>query len=221
MFQSTSGNRWGPLCFSLNSSVCEPGASRMRTECAVPLQMRVCGWSRAGTSLAIVQPCAQSDCAAGAAPRWARPPHAPASAASAAVLRSRGKIQFVIGTHADKTLGSCESGLTQPELVSNDDLTGGNVSHARTHARTRCATKKPRNKTLKTHTDGYSRHVHHATRYPLESCHTTDVVSDTEQQCALPAHMHVRMREHVYKMHTTSNAPCKGAKRNRCHSCVP
>ena len=56
--------------------------------------------------------------------RWARPPHAPASAASAAVLRSRGKIQFVIGTHADKTLGSFESGLTQPELVSNDDLTG-------------------------------------------------------------------------------------------------
>ena len=140
---------------------------------------------------------------------------------AATILRSRGKIRFLIGTHADKTLGSCESGLTQPELVSNDDLTGGNVSHARTHARTRCATKKPRDKPLKTHTDGYSRHVHHATRYPLESCHTTDVVSDTEQQCALPAHMHVRMREHVYKMHTTSNAPCKGAKRNRCHSCVP
>ena len=42
-------------------------ASRVRTECAVPLQMRVCGWSRAGTSLAFVQPCTQSDCAAGAA----------------------------------------------------------------------------------------------------------------------------------------------------------
>jgi hypothetical protein len=111
--------------------------------------------------------------------RWARPPHAPITAAAAAVLRSRGKIQFVIGTHQNTI------------------------------------------KTLTTHTDGYSRHVHHATRYPLESCHTTDVVSDTEQQCALPAHMHVRMREHVYKMHTTSNAPCKGAKRNRCHSCVP
>jgi hypothetical protein len=42
-------------------------ASRVRTECAVPLQMRVCGWSRAGTSLSFVQPCTQSDCAAGAA----------------------------------------------------------------------------------------------------------------------------------------------------------
>ncbi len=37
-------------------------ASRVRTECAVPLQLRVCGWSRAGTSLAFVQPCTQSDC---------------------------------------------------------------------------------------------------------------------------------------------------------------
>ena len=197
----------------------------MRRECepSVPCRSR-CGYADGLALEPASQLCnrAHSRIALQVQPtRWARPPHAPASALAAAVLRSRGKIRFLIGTHADKTLGSCESGLTQPELVSNDDLTGGNVSHARTHARTRCATKKPRDKTLKTHTDGYSRHVHHATRYPLESCHTTDVVSDTEQQCALPAHMHVRMREHVYKMHTTSNAPCKGAKRNRCHSCVP
>ncbi len=35
----------------------------------------------------------------------------------------------------------------------------------------------------------------------LEKCHATGVVSDSVQQCALPFRMHVRMREHVYKMH--------------------
>jgi hypothetical protein len=119
------GNRWGPLSFSLNSSAF---ASPARRECepSVPCRSR-CG-SADGLALEPAsQLCnrAHSRIALQVQPtRWARPPHAPASAPTAAVLRSRGKIQFVIGTHADKTLGSCESGLTQPELVSNDDLTG-------------------------------------------------------------------------------------------------
>ena len=138
VFQSTSGNRWGTVEFLVEFILF---ASPVRRECepSVPCRSR-CG-SADGLALEPAsQLCnrAHSRIALQVQPtRWARPPHAPASAASAAVLRSRGKIQFVIGTHADKTLGSFESGLTQPELVSNDDLTGGNVSHART----RCPTK--------------------------------------------------------------------------------
>jgi len=76
---------------------------------------------------------------------------------AATVLRSRGKIRFMKRTHADKTLGSCESRLHEPELDSNDDLTGANVSRARTLAS--AARQKATRGKLKMQTDGYSRHV--------------------------------------------------------------
>ena len=135
---------------------------------------------------------------------------------AATVLRSRGKIRFMKRTHADKTLGSCESRLHEPELDSNDDLTGANVSRARTLAS--AARQKATRGKLKMQTDGYSRHVLRSKPRKMPRNWRRKRQCATVRAAISHARTHARAR--VTKC-TPSNAPCKAAKRNRCHSCVP